>query len=115
MQYKAKRRDNREWVYWDAISGLQGVEIIPETICRCIGFPDKDGNKMWEHDIFKHYNRVGFDDYEHFELGIVIWDKQHCRFTNKNWINNDTYTLSSECCYEVIGNTFDNPELLERN
>ena len=113
MLYKAKRMDNGEWVYWDAISGLHGVDIVPDTTCRYIGIPDKNGKKMWEHDIFRHYNRVGFGDYDHFVLGTVIWDEKHCRFTNKSWANNEIYLLNSECTYEVIGNVFDNSELLE--
>ena len=115
MKYKAKRKDNGEWVYWDAMSGLCGIEVDEATICQAIGMEDKCGNIMYKHDIFKHYSRLSFDEPDYYELGTVVWDEKHCRFTNKKWVNNEIYVLSTECVYEVIGNIFDNPELLEEN
>lgn len=96
---------------WDAET--YAVEIDETTICRPTGLTDKNGNKIWENDVFKHYNRVSFEDYESHTIGLVEWDEIHCRYTNKKWKNNEIYLLNSECVYEVIGNKFDNPELLE--
>lgn len=113
MLYKAKRKDNKEWVYWNAVDGLNGIDIDENTVCPYSGISDKCGNKIWKNDIFKHYTRVKLDDHEYYELGVVVWDGIHCRFANKKLTDGEFYVLHSECAYEVIGNIFDNPELLE--
>lgn len=135
--FKAKRIDNGEWVegyfslypdgkaqigrrcdnppdsdpMWRKINIT--YEVDPQTVCQYTGLTDKNGNKIYENDVFKHYNRVSFEDYEFHTIGLVEWDEILCRYTNKKWKNNEIYLLNSECVYEVIGNKFDNPELLE--
>lgn len=137
--FKAKRKDNGEWICWNLYGELcrlsgkrtrlaikngatthyydyiyQVRQLIDEkAICQYTGLTDRKGNKIWENDIFKHYNRVNFEDFESHTIGLVEWDEIHCRYTNKKWKNNEIYLLNSECVYEVIGNKFDNPELLE--
>ena len=69
---KGKRKDNGEWIYGNllvldedeyriAISCLQGddenlltvraYEVIPQTVGRCTGLPDKNGELIFEGDI----------------------------------------------------------------
>lgn len=125
--FKAKSIDNGEWIvgglvrygftgkekYYivpDYASDLYAMEIDPNTICQCTGLKDKNGNLIWENDIV----RTIYDGIEH--IYQVIWDKSELDFKATN--GKEFYKSNFEylpCCeeVEVIGNTFDNPELLE--
>ena len=87
-------------------------EVVPETVGRYTGLTDKNGTKIFEDDIIKHYNRISFDDFESHSILLVYWGDSCCRFRNKDIKGGGQYNVSKECCYEVIGNIHDNPELL---
>ena len=85
-------------------------EVDPKTICEYTGLKDKNGKKIWENDILR---RDGYWDIRiEFENGVFM-----VRNTDKvQYINRVVYTPISIFdinVYEVIGNIFDNPELLE--
>lgn len=82
--------------------------VIPDTICQYTGLTDKNGNKIWENDIFKHYNKRDVLDYKYYEIGVVKWDKTKCRYINYRAETKETFNLNMMCDYEVIGNIFDN-------
>lgn len=128
--FKAKRLDNGEWVegYYvycrkrhyilpvlNKAIGFderedEWVEVDPDTICQYTGLTDKNGQKIWENDILR---RDGYWDMRiEFENGAFM-----VRNADKiQYINRVTYTSISTFDikeYEVIGNIFDNPELLE--
>lgn len=83
------------------------VEIDPETLRQYICMNDKNGNRIWENDIVKHEvsDTIGTvkwyqEDYVGWCVDDIVIDEQ--QFTYEMW---------NEC--EVIGNIFDNPELLK--
>jgi len=130
--FKAKRKDNNEWVEgWilkDEVTGQYFIhasgnsvnesdkvneegclrfvafEVDENTICQYTGLTDKNGNKIWEKDIVK--------DTDIHLLGSVEYDEEHGMYVIKEV--NDGYQNFQEfwSCTEVIGNVFDNPELL---
>ena len=124
---KAKRIDNGEWVQgylygiWEKRYVLCGmtndipdmIEVDTSTICQCTGLKDKNGQKIWENDV------VGFWDTYSTEngqaemdcIGKVVWDDETISFQVTNRLSAESYEVLDECC--VIGNIFDNPELLE--
>ena len=128
--FKAKRKDNGEWVegyyvycrkrrYILLILNKEigfdereneWIEIDPGTICQYTGLTDKNGKKIWENDILR---RDGYWDIRiEFENGAFM-----VRNADKvQYINRVTCTPISTFnikAYEVIGNIFDNADLLE--
>lgn len=86
-------------------------EIRPESICQCTGLKDKNGNLIWENDIV----RTVYDGNEH--IYQVVWDESELDFKATN--GKENYESNFEylpCCdeIEILGNCFDNPELLEK-
>ena len=139
--FRGKRLDNGEWVYGNLIRsndsevGYEAI-IIPTndsnmytkggsigdlgfenwhrvnetTICQCTGLKDKNGNLIWENDIVM----TVYDGNEH--IYQVVWDESELDFKATN--GKENYKSNFEylpCCdeIEILGNCFDNPELLE--
>lgn len=125
--FKAKRIDNEEWVQgylfgiWEKRYILWGmtndipnmIEVDPTTICQCTGLKDKNGNLIWENDV------VGFWDAYSTEngqaemdcIGKVVWDDETISFQVTNRLSAESYEVLDEC--SIIGNIFDNKDLLE--
>ena len=98
--FRGKRTDNGEWTHgylfriwekayicWGTVNGVPGMkEVDPETVGQYAGIRTyKNSRKIFEGDIIKVND---------FWTGVVVWE------FNGNKV-------------EVIGNIFDNPELLE--
>lgn len=121
--FKAKRLDNGEWIvgYLYRLSENnppfimlrkygESYEVDEHTICQCTGLKDKNGKLILENDIV----RTIYDGIEH--IYQVIWDKSELDFKATN--GKEFYKSNFEylpCCdeVEVIGNIFENKELLE--
>lgn len=87
------------------------VYVTPETVCESTGIPDKNKTIIFENDIISaHPDELFPDD----EIRLVV------EWHDYGWFGKDSkgrYTsLESKWVselFEVIGNRFDNPELLE--
>ena len=132
--FKAKRIDNGEWVegsylytcidektchivgvlkqnYYIVLKNRFVVEIDLTTLCQYTGLTDYDGKKIFEKDIIRLHDMTA-EDY------IVGWRKDMgayvlCDINKKAKLIDLVGDCVQETHYvEVIGNIFDNPELL---
>ena len=121
--FRGKRIDNGEWVYGDLVQSpaycvVQIYEqdlcgdnfaVDPSTVGQYTGLTDKNGKKIFEGDIVKHYFSKRFDPI----VGRVAFDGHDCRLKLYSCTDGTESGFYRGCIYEVIGNIHDNPELLE--
>lgn len=146
--FKAKRRDNGEWVEgyyykmcettyafaedyeknpalvhhyilfermtdWGMPNQMYQTEVDPSTPCQYTGLPDKYGRKIWQNDIVKYLDEITGK----YKTDIVEWNETHAAFVRLHKSEMGLQYLfideavANKC--EVIGNIFDNPELLK--
>lgn len=120
--FRGKRIDNNEWVYGlpscDEDGEIEEIEVWseddinfysvdPSTICQCTGLKDKNGNLIWENDIVSYCDCTK-EDY------VISWEQNKACFEYQQYsCSMMNFDELSSCEVEVIGNVFDNPELLE--
>lgn len=118
---ECKQHSNFSNAYPLEVVECEYYEIDPETLCQCTGLTDKNGKRIWENDIV--LLREEIQDYEW--KATVKFGNPNCEY-NWGWqlvpigecdMNKDILLwidMEIASC-EVIGNMFDNPELLERS
>lgn len=91
---------------------IAGYEVDRDTICQCTGLKDKNGKLIWENDIVGLYNE---NKEERYAVGSVEYGTFNCSCCGGvyGWYFTDSADIRESERYEVIGNVFDNPELLE--
>lgn len=123
--FKVKRLDNGEWVQGGLLihdtdmatifnqhladGSLQGFEVDPSTICQCTGLKDRNGKLIWENDIVNCLTEEC--------CGYIGWNESEAGFYFNVLLEDGRFEEEHIYDYqdgiEVIGNIFDNPELLE--
>ena len=125
--FKAKRIDNGEWVegyvvrkhglyfIYDIVNSescrQNNYEIDSETICQFTGLCNKNGKRIWENDILMAHLDESYPEdvtYETVEWGVAGWVAHETGSTDREYI--DKFDLKH---FKVVGNIFDNPELLQ--
>ncbi len=135
--FKAKRIDNGEWVegcyteyngktfigidisiYSDifevfCIPVIKWFEVDPETICQFTGLCDKNGKRIWENDIFQCTDETMVT-----QKDLIEYNETHASFVrlrNMDELGSQYLWIDEAICNhgEVIGNIFDQPELLQ--
>lgn len=115
--FKGKEKDSGKWLEWNAIAGIpHNVTILTNTICQCTGLKDKNGKLIWENDIAK-FDVYYYEKLQSSTISQIKWCNALCALS---LVVNDRGTrgtlghlMDSNKEIEVIGNIFDNPELLE--
>mgnify|MGYP004456417913 CR=1 FL=1 len=110
--FKGKEKDSGKWLEWNAIAGIpHNVTILTDTICQCTGSRDKNSKLIYDNDIAKD---------EKGNLYKAFWQKNYYQYfwicIKSNYLPvGAQWNLWSIKSFEieVIGNIFDNPELLE--
>jgi len=107
------------------------------TICQCTGLKDKNGNLIWENDIVELFGHRGVIKYACGGFGIeyrknIDWEEIQANIMRVTGCENILYACENDnyislweiywnfndeddsvSTVEVIGNIFDNPELIK--
>ena len=130
--FRGKRTDNGEWVegyyihrpsavgisisnpicIWipaaDPDDSTKIFEVSTETVCQYTGLTDKNGRKIFEGDIVERGGRIWLVEYSN-NYGQFIMKA----YTEKGISWSRSFDLIPPDWCEIIGNIYDNPELLE--
>ena len=108
---------------WQICTDNSKRTVIPETIGQYTGVTDKNGERIFEGDIVKYKEACKFGDNDEMEEA----EEQYLCTNIVEFKNGRFFTLPQRCdCedyffsygsydFEVIGNIYDNPELLGGN
>lgn len=136
--FKAKQIDNGEWIegslidldidsgYCYIVQPYKKASILPiiflitdrmklvdpETLCQFTGLCDKNGKKIWENDICDRKEKYP----EVVKMTNGDWTLDYSYAIGRDYGNsycNLGFYVNERKCVEVIGNIFDNPELLQ--
>ena len=125
--FRGKRTDNGEWIYGSLIGNNVIVgevvdfdddyfntqfwyKVNPETVGQFTGITDKNGIKVFEADIVKHKFRRIWAEQEH--TSVVVWNDNFMCYYLFDGASN--IRMREDVIYEVIGNAYDNSELISR-
>ena len=120
IEFRGKQTDNGEWVYGNLVRGCDEkyayivefgnrelcrnyVNVNPDTVGQYTGLKDKNGTKIFEDDI------VTMPRYGGGRCKSVVYFK-----SGKFAVDGSNYGFKDICPKNmlVIGNIYDNPELL---
>lgn len=137
---RGKRLDNGQWLYGDLMHDNQGGYYIypldaenlyvenkvdPDTVGEFLGKKDKHGKKIFEGDIVRRrdsafgYVDTGVVKYD-CHLGAFVLEYESYGRTYQSTFkdgfsdNDGKCTIEGTYSYELIGNIYDNPELLNK-
>lgn len=130
--FKAKRKDNGEWIegYYTECRGatfigidtssmfeifcppvIRWFKVSSETLCQFTELCDKNGKKIWENDIVEAWSQGSR------AIGTVKQRVDGLWIMFPAWQNHEFWELkpnsNGETTVEVLVNAFDNPELLQ--
>lgn len=128
--FVGKRTDNNEWIcgslkhtkikdfdYYEIITldNLQSATVKPETIRQFTGLTDKNGKKIFEGDIVNYEDCPASDYYRETIIvnrGVIEFSDGAFYVTERETVEMDDLIYNGTMNCEVVGNIYDNPELL---
>lgn len=134
--FKAKRIDNGEWIEGNHVYLENAHYIVPlyiewneteqrespmfirvdrKTLCQYTEFEDENKNRIWENDIVSFIDCSSTESgyVEHNCVGRIAWDCECACFRVSGTLSAESWEVLQDCV--IIGNVFDNPELLRQD
>ena len=134
--FKAKRIDNGEWIEGNHVYLENAHYIVPlyiewneteqrespmfirvdrKTLCQYTEFEDENKNRIWENDIVSFIDCSSTESgyVEHNCVGGIAWDCECACFRVSGTLSAESWEVLQDCV--IIGNVFDNPELLRQD
>lgn len=143
IKFRGKRIDNGEWAYSSLINNLffkstnkspvhyivdptqyeeydsfedvehLAIEVDPETVGQYTGLKDKDGKEIYEGDIILLADKlIRFIEYDRGTFVLVR--KEDTRSYDLYTRFSPIWEYITDYNFKVIGNIYENPELLEQ-
>ena len=126
-KFRGKRADTGEWIFGNVITNrclghncrhdylaiqdqgndLYMFRVVPDSIGQWTHKTDKDGIELYELDIIEKTIKDGFSD-----ILCVVWNSDDYGYKLKDKFGN-LYDITKDLEFKIIGNLFENPELME--
>lgn len=105
IKFRALNKD-KQWAFWSPPKKEESVgEFDLDTLCEFTGLKDKKGKEIYEWDIVRRNGVKGEAKYRDDGKKKVIKFERRSQYLGWN--------IASGTYYEVIGNLFHNPELMD--
>lgn len=125
IKFRGKRVDDGEWVYGDYYDESHlhsetviiiipkdktlGHKVDPSTVGQYTGLKDKNGKEIYDGDVMKECDFLYLVEWRN----ITIWLKPLDKWSVEHEARPIAMNMGSGILREVIGNKWDNPELLK--
>lgn len=128
--FRGKRKSDGEWIFGNLLRTdddgiciiqnhvphyfLKNYEVDPETVCQYTGLTDKNDRKIFENDVVAYMDTYSTDNgYAESDcVGKVLWCEEELCFYVTERLSAESWEVLEDCY--VIGNIFDNSELLDK-
>lgn len=118
------KRNNRMYFGWGCYTDQSNIQhVITDTgervsgeLMQFTGLLDKNGKDIYEGDIVKYNSKTKESRSENWVGPIVIeWRPEEAKFDFKDKNSDSGWSIFGlhYCSYEIIGNIYENPELLK--
>lgn len=115
--FRGKAAYTNEWIYGSYFKDKNGISwiydykedyfylVVPDTVGQYTGLKDRSGYKIFEGDVLQ--------DLDDGALLEAEWNEDEASFCASEINDYCCYGANEMVCFEVIGNKWDNPELLK--
>lgn len=131
IKFRGRKSQSEDWVYGDLLTNNGSPIIVaqgdvkaghhwhietpafivgPETVGEYTGLKDKNGKEIYEGDVVRCGNG---------HVGRVLWDQEDAHFNVYDYYSSSddypTMAFTEGGPFEIIGNIYENPELLKKD